>query len=423
MFPAVTDAAEPASIDEPVAIQEKEKPAAGQEPAASAADEEAFAPAERAAPGSAEEPAASDDDDDDEPGGEPVPSRGRGRLALIAAAVLLGSIVTGGGAAWWLLHPDPRGVAEDYFARLAAGDAFGALRDVDKSSIAAELPTADLLLSDAALVDPASRPQHMKVIHVAQSGGRATITVQYQANGATVTQTLDAQRRGRQYQLENPLVKLSFTNLSDAEKLKVKVNGVAVDPAKNGPAFPGAYAVTTPANELFDGRSVTVVPAADDVAVITLPAPTMSADARPKADAAINTALQTCFGAASPQFVAVFGTPGTPTSCPALPGTFASIDMIGDLPLEALEGMRMTPGRMVATSGATLTITKLPTFAYASGAGGELRFTGSDTVVHWSVIWTLSDGRKFDGKSGDITIQPKGHVGLDASSKIKVTFD
>ncbi|WP_432989876.1 hypothetical protein [Dactylosporangium sp. CA-233914] len=338
----------------------------------------------------------------------------------VAAAVVIVLVAAGGAVAWWALHPDPRAVAKDYFARLAVGDAFGALRDIDKSSLAAELPTADPLLADAALTDPASRPQGMTITHVAQAGDTATMTVQYQAHGTPVTQTLKAQRRGRGYELQFPLVKLSFANLSGADKTKVTVNGVPVDPSKNGPAFPGAYAVTTAANALFDGRSVTAVPAPDAVATVTLPAPSMSADARTKAEAAINAALRTCYGDGPRQLLAVGNATGF-TSCPRQAGPWASIDVFEDFPPAAIKAMAsMTT--MIATSGAELAITRLPAYTYTVGPADEVMFTGTDAVVHWVVVVSLSDGRKYNGKSGDTTIQPKGRVGLDATGQIQVTF-
>ena len=337
---------------------------------------------------------------------------------VVAASVVIVLVAAGGAVAWWALHPDPRAVAKDYFARLAAGDAFGAMRDIDKSSIAAELPTADPLLADAALTDPESRPHGMTITHVAQAGDKATMTVRYQAHGTPITQTLKAQRRGRGYALQFPLVKLSFANLSDADKTKVTVNGVPVDPSKNGPAFPGAYAVTTAANALFDGRSVTAVPTPDAVATVTLPAPSMSADAQTKADAAINTALRTCYGGGGR--VPAIGTATGLTSCPPQAGPWASVDTFRDLPPEALQAMTTTT--TIATSGGNLTITRLPTYTYTAGPGDEVTFTGTDAVVHWAVVVSLSDGRKYNGKSGDTTIQPKGRVGLNATGQIQVTF-
>jgi hypothetical protein len=325
-------------------------------------------------------------------------------------------VAAGGVLAWRALTPDPRDVAKEYFTRLAAGDANGALRAIDKSSIGADLPTYAPLLSDAALSDPTSRPQAMTIIHVAQAGDTARLTVQYQANGSTVTQTLKAQRRGRGFALESPLVRLSFANLAAADKVRVTVNGVAVDPAKGGPAFPGAYAVTADGNALFAGRSAAAVPSPDATATVMLPPPSLSADGRAKADAAVAAALQQC---AANHFEP------QPT-CPEVsifhPGSFTS----GSPPDVSLTTDR--PVGTVVTTTVTgdiaVKVTRLPVCTYTPDADSvdHVTFSSADGVVHWDINLTLANGTQLASNSSDTPIAPKGRVSLDANGQLQVTF-
>ena len=339
----------------------------------------------------------------------------RRRLRIVAAAVVVVLVAAGGVVGWQVLTPDPRDVAKEYFTRLAAGDANGALRAIDKSSIGADLPTSDLLLTDAALRDPASRPKAMTITHVAQAGDTATMTVQYQANSSTVTQTLKAQRRGRGFALESPLVRLTFVNLDAADSAAVTVNGVAVHPAKADVAFPGAYAVTADGNALFAGRSAAAVPSPNATAAIVLPPPSLSAEGRTKADAAVAAALQQC---AANHFQP------QPT-CPEIavfPTGFA-FDPAMDIPLPP----NPQAGPVVvttATSQTTIKVTRLPVCAYAPDANSvdHVTFSSADGVIHWDIHLTLANGTVLASKSGDTPIAPKGRVGLNANGQIQVTF-
>jgi hypothetical protein len=355
---------------------------------------------------------AGEADDDVAP-----PAGRRRRRVLVSAAVLVLLLVAAGGVvAWRALTPDPRDVAKDYFARLAAGDANGALKAVDKGPLGAGLPASDPLLSDAALHDPASRPVAMTIARVSRHNDAATLTVQYKANGSTITQTLEAKRQGRRFVLESPLVRLSFTNLAAGNTTRVTVNGVAVDPAKGGPAFPGAYAVAVEGNALFAGRSATAVPSAEAIAVVK-PAPaSLSPDGRTKADAAVAAALQQCVvnhfqpQPACPQVI-IFQ-PGGPASGLPAGGTF----------------MKGVPAGTITTTLGTVVvagkITRLPICTYTADADSvdHVTFSSVNGAVHWDIHLSLADGTSLTGQHTDVPIAPKGRVDLDANGRLKVSF-
>jgi hypothetical protein len=318
---------------------------------ASTADDLSPSP-EAATDGEATSVAAEPDGEVAEPAGRP-----RWRRVLVAAAALV-LVAAGGVVAWRMFTPDPRDVAKDYFARLAAGDANGALRAIDMSSIGADLPTADPLLSNAALNDLAARPTAMTITHVTEDGDTATLTVQYKANGSTVTQTLQAKRQGRRFVLESPLVRLSFTNLAADNKTRVTVNGVAIEPAKGGPAFPGAYAVAVHGNALFAGRSAAAVPSAGATATVRLAPVSLSPDGQTKADAAVTAALQQC---AANNFQPQPTCPEVHT-CTRRPCFFDSTMPPGGVPLKDLPTGSITTTTVTADVAAK--VTRFPVCTY-----------------------------------------------------------
>ncbi|MGI5245348.1 hypothetical protein [Dactylosporangium sp. CA-139066] len=337
----------------------------------------------------------------------------RRRLLVGAAALVVVLLAAGGVVAWRVLNPDPRDVAKDYFARLAAGDATGAMRAIDKASIGADLPTASPLLSDAALRDPAVRPQGMTITRVARAGDTATMTVQYQAGGSTVTQTLKAQRQGRAFLLESPLVKLAFANVAD--KAKVTVNGIAVDPAKGGPAFPGAYAVTVDGNALFVSRSAAAVPSADAATtIVQLPAPSLSTEGKTKVDAAIAAALEQC---AAKNFV-------PDPSCPSGAGVFQAIkpgeinpDDLLNAPVIETTG----PVEKLLYVRIVTTVTKQPACTYTP-SGESAAFVCADGVVRVEMVLTTTDGKSVSGHDSDAPLKATGTAALDGG-EIKLKFE
>ncbi|GAA3221597.1 hypothetical protein GCM10010532_052000 [Dactylosporangium siamense] len=330
-------------------------------------------------------------------------------MLLVAAALVLVLLSVGGVVAWRVFAADPRDAAKEYFARLAAGDANGALKIVDASSIAAQLPTSNPLLSAAALSDPAARPRAMTVTHVTEAGDTAMLAVRYQANDATVTQALTARRQGRRFVLVSPFVRLSFAGAAATDKARITVNGVAVDPAGSGSAFPGAYTVTADGNALLAGRSTAAVPSPDATATVTLPPPSLSADGQAKADAAVTAALQQC--------AAKYFQPGS--GCPAV--------TLFNPPARVVPGSP-PPGQLIsgswtvttAKTDITVTITKVPVCTFTPDAGA-VTFSAADGVVHWDVKLAV-DGKVLTGQSGDTQFTAKGRVALDADGTLHVTF-
>ena len=331
------------------------------------------------------------------------------RLVALTAALVVVLLAAGGVVAWRVLTPDPGDAAKSYFARLAVGDAAGALRVVDKSSI-----EAGPLLTEAALSKPESRPQAMTITRVERAGDAATIAVQYVANGVVIIQTLKAKRgAGRVYTLQSPFARLVFANIAPADRGRVTVNGVAVNADQAGPAFPGAYAIAVGGNALFAGRSATAVPSPDAAATITLPPPSLSEEGRTKADAAVAATLVQCAGQMLPQKPA----------CPGDLGLFQAPgpgELKGDPPvvIEADGPINVTN---IVSMRAVATITKQPTCTYTP-ALDALTFSCADGVVHLEITLTAADGKALSGRSEDAPLQPKGSVALDPNGQIQVTF-
>ncbi|MEV0132529.1 hypothetical protein AB0H83_29215 [Dactylosporangium sp. NPDC050688] len=347
--------------------------------------------------------------------GRPGPRR---PLVMVVAVVAL-LVAAGGAVAWWALDPDPRDAAKDYFARLADGDAAGALLAVDRRTIGAELSAGSPLLTDAALSDSASRPQAMTITRVVERGDAATMTVRYEANGAAITQTLTAHRRGRAFELENPFVRLSFAHPPAVNATRVTVNGVVLPVASTGAAvaaFPGAYAVAVDSNALFAGRAATAVPGAGGAAAVTLPPPSLSAEGRTNADAAIAAALEQC---ATKIFQRQPTCPEIKLFDPSEPTSMTPLSAI-PLPADARVGTIVVGGSVNIAAQ----VTRQPACAYtpAADAADHVTFTGTGGVIHWSMQIALPGGTPVPGRSGDTPITPTGKVTIGTDGQLQVTF-
>ncbi|WP_433064371.1 hypothetical protein [Dactylosporangium sp. CS-033363] len=411
----VTDAPAP---EEPVATPEPAATDEGHVTDAPAPEEPVATPEPAATEAIVEHEDKTGDDDAVERDDEPVPvvaepevRRSRRRIAVAAAVLAIALVAAGGVLVWRVLTPNPRSVAQEYFGRLAAGDATGALRTIDKASLAADLPTAAPLLSDAALRDPALRPQDMSINKVTEAGDTATMEVQYRAGGSTVTQTLKAQRQGRRYLLEAPLVRLVIPGTGAA---RVTVNGIDVDPAKGGPAFPGAFAVAVEGTVLFNARTAQAVPGPAGAATVNLGAPSLSADGQAKADAAIKAALELC---AKQHFEP------QPT-CPEIDlfqrGDFVPVEPPADAePVEIPAGATVT----MLAADIKVALAKAPACTYTVDAGERVAFTCADGVAHWDMkLVRQDDGTTVATNAGDTPVAPKGHVELTSDGQLKVSF-
>jgi hypothetical protein len=239
---------------------------------------------------------------------------------ILAGVLALAILATGGVVAYLKLRtPEatPAQAVRDYLGALTSGDTESAMTYVEDAGTytASKYP----LLTPAALVRPASRPDRVSVADTSATtvgnGRSATaVSVSYIAGGITVHQTMivvaagagtgtadtGANTTGRPFLLQAPFVTLTVGAAGRA----VTVNGVAWPAAETRTfAFPGTYTASVAGTPLV--ATATASAAYDDSAPtavradLTLPPPAPADGAGAAVQAAVNAALNACAASTS----------------------------------------------------------------------------------------------------------------------------